>query len=520
MADDAGASKTAMPLVDIKTQHALFRATRFAELPGWRQDDLESAWDALQSSCTALAKRDDWRPLCAKAARLTRKPGELRAFVEQEFSLFRILDTDASRDGDVTGYYEPLINGSLRAEGAFTVPVYATPKDLFTLDWKTIATAQRRGIVQVVKSGQKLTVVASRQPGSYALDASRFDLDTRDRIWRLQLVDDRAVPYRTRADIESAARLDAAAIAYVDDALALYAMQIQGSGRIRLRDGTVLRVQYAQQNGHPFRPVRVVAKAPEVSRTRGIGSGTEEPETFEIDNGSGDVLADGGDPASVVGNTRSLKPSATQPTVGSTASTSDALVAELLGTAQRKPAPKPPPAPATATTPLTAGAPKPTAPTPRAAALTSDPSYVFFRVAADQSPTRGPIGALGVPLTPGRSIAVDPRITPLGYPVYLSAPAPTGSALPFQRLVMAQDTGGAIRGAIRADFFWGSGGDAGRQAMRTRQRGQMWLMLPHSEAARLQQSGLTRSGRTGASPRGGEAECLIADEAFCSEVND
>ncbi|HEY4959023.1 MAG TPA: 3D domain-containing protein [Caldimonas sp.] len=150
-------------------------------------------------------------------------------------------------------------------------------------------------------------------------------------------------------------------------------------------------------------------------------------------------------------------------------------------------------------------------------ALDSDPSYVFFRVAPDQTASNGPLGALGVPLTPGRSIAVDPRTTPMGYPVYLSAPTPPGSTIALQRLVMAQDTGGAIRGAIRADFFWGFGSSAGRQAMRTRERGQMWLMLPRSEAERLQSGGLVTRGSRSLRGAAGSGECLVDDEAFCSE---
>ena len=91
--------------------------------------------------------------------------------------------------------------------------------------------------------------------------------------------------------------------------------------------------------------------------------------------------------------------------------------------------------------------------------------------------TDGPQGALGVPLTPGRSIAVDPRNVPLGAPVYLATTQPL-STKPLNRLVMAQDTGGAIRGAVRADFFWGFGADAGAQAGRMKQQGQMWVLLP------------------------------------------
>lgn len=502
---------------DVRTRNALFKASSFAELPGWGQDDLDTAWDAFQTSCLALAKRDAWKPLCARAARLNRSPAELRRFFEQEFALFRILNADASRDGDVTGYYEPLINGSLRPEGAFTVPVYATPNDLYTLDWKAIAPAQRRATVYVVKAGQNLNVAAGRVPGSYALDTTRFELDTRDRNWRVQLVGDRAMPYRTRAEIEGSGRLDAPVVAWVDDALALYAMQVQGSGRIRLRDGTVLRVQYAEQNGHPFRPVRLVAKGPERVRTRSIGAGPEEAESFELADAPADAAQAAVPPeadTTLEGvTTRGIKTAPAKPAAN--ASASDALVDQLLGSAQRKPAPKPA---ATATAPASP-APPPARSSipgaPRMAALGSDPSYVFFRVAPDQSPTRGPVGALGVPLTAGRSIAVDPRVTPLGYPVYMAAPTPAGSTLPLQRLVVAQDTGGAIRGAIRADFFWGSGNDAGRQAMRTRQRGQMWLMLSHAEATKLRSSGLLTRGIAGAARV--DAECVIADDTFCSE---
>ena len=107
--------------------------------------------------------------------------------------------------------------------------------------------------------------------------------------------------------------------------------------------------------------------------------------------------------------------------------------------------------------------------------LQQNPAYVFFRELPD-SPS-GPIGALGVPLTPGRSIAVDAMTTPLGAPVFLSTTSPL-SARPLNRLVVAQDTGTAIKGAVRADFFWGFGDDAGQSAGRMRQSGRMWILYP------------------------------------------
>jgi membrane-bound lytic murein transglycosylase A len=111
--------------------------------------------------------------------------------------------------------------------------------------------------------------------------------------------------------------------------------------------------------------------------------------------------------------------------------------------------------------------------------LDENPSYVFFReIRADpDNGIDGPIGALGVPLAAGRAIAVDPRFLPLGAPLFLATTYPLSDAR-LQRLVLAQDTGGAIRGALRADFFWGSGDDAAQNAGRMNQPGQMWLLWP------------------------------------------
>jgi membrane-bound lytic murein transglycosylase A len=109
--------------------------------------------------------------------------------------------------------------------------------------------------------------------------------------------------------------------------------------------------------------------------------------------------------------------------------------------------------------------------------LNSNPSYVFCREEKLADPNRGPKGALGVPLTPQRSIAVDAQFLPLGTPVFLATTQPA-SDVPLQRLMMAQDTGGAIRSAVRADFFWGFGSAAGEQAGKMKQRGMMWVLLP------------------------------------------
>jgi 3D (Asp-Asp-Asp) domain-containing protein len=109
--------------------------------------------------------------------------------------------------------------------------------------------------------------------------------------------------------------------------------------------------------------------------------------------------------------------------------------------------------------------------------LDSNPSVVFFREAPLDDPAIGPKGAMGVPITAGRSIAIDPKFLKLGAPMFLSTTAP-GSGLPLQRLVVAQDTGGAIRGPIRADLFFGYGAEAGTQAGMMKYDGEMWLLWP------------------------------------------
>ena len=119
-------------------------------------------------------------------------------------------------------------------------------------------------------------------------------------------------------------------------------------------------------------------------------------------------------------------------------------------------------------------------------ALDSNPSYVFFRElpanTGAQDAGDGPPGTLGVPLTAGYSLAIDPRMVPLGAPVYLSTTWPL-SARPLERLMAAQDTGGAIRGAARADFFWGTGAEAGTLAGQMRQRGRQWILWPRGDGA-------------------------------------
>jgi membrane-bound lytic murein transglycosylase A len=140
----------------------------------------------------------------------------------------------------------------------------------------------------------------------------------------------------------------------------------------------------------------------------------------------------------------------------------------------------------------------------------SDPSYVFFRRIPD-SPD-GPLGALGVPLSAGRSVAVDPRTTPLGAPVFVSTQDDPQAPGAIDRLMMAQDSGGAIQGAVRADYFYGFGQNAQAQASRTKERIRMWVLLPKGLHIAAQEATLkTRGG----APAVSNADCLVSDPDLC-----
>ena len=492
---------------EVRTRNAMFKLAAYDELPGWQQDDMRASWSAFRNSCEVLQKRDNWRDICAASRNVLPTSRAMRSFFESRFTLLRILNTDASREGDVTGYFEPLLEGQPHRDAEFNTPVMGVPRDLYTIDWSRVPKAQRRSVVRVKPEGSLLTLASPGDTAGYALDLRRFVLDDRDRRLRLRLVGDagspnaHAEPYYTRAELDALGLpqgINAPVVTWVNDPLALYAMQVQGSGRVRLPSGQVMRLQYAEQNGHPFKPLRVVPKQSVRVATRGVGGTAAPADEFEIE---GDAPSPATDDAPVL--TRGGAVTQRAPAKPAAA---DPLVDELLKGA-RKPAP--PPAakrPAASVKPGVAGR------------LSSDPSYVFFKTVADRPVTEGPHGALGVPLTPGRSVAVDPRVTPLGYPVFLSAPAPAGSSISMQRLVFAQDTGGAIRGAVRADYFWGFGNEAGQMARSTRHRGQMWVLLPTAEASRLATSKLVTRGL--ALP-GGETEgsCLVPDGEFCAEVD-
>lgn len=340
-----------------------FTPASFADLPGWARDDPRPALAAFRVGCQALRNRNEWRAVCERA--LGVPDGDARAFFEREFGVWQINNADGTTNGLVTGYYEPLLRGSRVRSATYRFPVLAPPDDLLVVDLAGVAP------------------------------------DTRNMRLRGRLDGRRIVPYWSRADIEAGrAPIEGKAIAWVDDPIELFFLQVQGSGRLRLPDGGEMRVGYADQNGHPY---------------RSIGRWLVDIGALKVEE------------ASMQG-------------IQAWAQANPQRVDELLN---------------------------------------QNPSYVFFREvpAGDIPPGLGARGSLGVPLTPERSIAVDHRFVPLGAPVWLATTRPNDATL-LERLMVAQDTGGAIRGAVRADFFWGFGAEPAALAGRMRQQGRMWALLP------------------------------------------
>lgn len=338
---------------------ARYQASTWQKLPGWPGDHLQASWSAWLQSCNRLAKRPVWQDACTEAATLTPvDDAAIRSFFERRFQPWRI-ETSAGKDtGLVTGYYEALLTGSLAPKPG-SVPLHGLPDDLLTLD------------------------VGSLYP------------DLRGARLRGRL-DGRVVrPYWSRAEIaQGQGPGPDKVLAWADNAVDAFFLEVQGSGRVQMEDGSLLRLGYADQNGHPY---------------KSIGKWLVDQGELTLDQAS-------------------------MQSIRAWAEANPARLQEMLN---------------------------------------ANPSYVFFRIMPEGG---GPIGALNVPLTDGASIAVDPKFTPLGAPVYLATTTPDKE--PLQRLVHAQDTGGAIRGPIRADFYWGFGKEAGAIAGRMKQRGEMWLLWP------------------------------------------
>jgi membrane-bound lytic murein transglycosylase A len=325
---------------------ASFSAVSWQTLPGWQDDDVSQAWPAWLKSCDALRRRSgevNWRQVCEQATRVSNRDSQaIRRYFENNFQAYEIRNSSGSETGLITGYYEPVMNGALTRTSVYNVPLYSYPS-----------------------------------------------------AWRKS----KPNPGPTRAELIGSGMLKGSEIAWVQDPVAAAFMQIQGSGKIRLEDGRVLRLGYAGTNDQPFKSfAQWLLDRKEITRSEATMQGISQWAKRNPDR-----------------------------------------VNEMLN---------------------------------------ANPRFVFFKeLPGNVEADLGPNGALGVPLTSERSIAIDLQAMPLGAPVFLATTKPLSSQ-PLQKLVMAQDTGKAIVGGVRADYYWGSGDAAGEMAGRMKQNGKMWVLLP------------------------------------------
>ena len=351
----------------------------FRQIDGWQDDDLDAALVPFRMSCAAISRDDSFfsrpvqyggtRELWLEVCKAASKAADARSFFETHFIPVRVADRSRP-EGLFTGYYEPEAEGRRERAKGFSIPIYARPHDLVVFDED-----------------------AKRETG---LDYGR-------------VVDGRPRPYFTRREIENGALSGRGLeIVWLRDAADAFFMQIQGSGRIRLEDGAVLRLGFAGKSGHPYTSI-------------------------------GAILAE-----------RGLIPRAelSMQAIRRWMAANHSEARDLMW---------------------------------------ENESFVFFREMETQDATLGPSGAGRVPLTPERSLAVDRSIWMFGTPVWLDTAVPreAGGEARFRKLLIAQDTGSAIKGLARGDVFWGSGPGAAHSAGHMKSPGTMIVLLPKDLLAGL-----------------------------------
>lgn len=342
----------------------LFRAVDFTNIDDVRDSDWAPAMRAFKKSCsTSMAGTGLWKEACRRALETEEEGAKdffTSAFVPWE--VVRVRDGKyLDAEGLMTGYYEPMLRGSRVKTKRYATPLLGVPDDLVTVD----------GSFHPQLKGLRLKGKVSNH---------------------------KLVAYDARKTLVARRDLESAAICWVDDPVDAFFLQIQGSGRVKLEDGTFVRVGYADSNGQPYRALsqwlikNAGMKASEMSMQRIRAWAKAHPKRRN----------------------------------------------ELLN---------------------------------------YNPNYVFFQERFGYSDEDGPIGSQGVPLTALGSVAVDRSYWPMGTPFVVK----TEQLLPplsFVRPVVAQDTGGAIKGAIRFDYFWGYGDEAGERAGGQKSTTKAWVLIP------------------------------------------
>ena len=346
----------------------VYELAHWSDLPGWREDAVTEAWPAFLESCRTLRFNANWAAPCTAAQTVnSSSAADIRSYFAANFEPYEVIKrTGPEREatGLVTGYFEPLLHGSRTRSPHYPAPLYTPPPDLLTVD---------------------LTSLYPELKGKRV---------------RARLEGNKVIPYYTREELPADPSLKGHELVWIDNAFDAMMLEVQGSGRVQLTDGTVIRLLYADQNGQPYHSIGRYLVT--------IGALTVSEATI--------------------------------PGIRAWLAAHPERLQEVLD---------------------------------------ANPSVVFFTEAPLGDPNLGPKGAAGVALTAGRSIAVDPAHIPLGTPVFLATTLPDSGA-PLQKLVIAQDTGGAISGAPRADYFCGSSPQAEALAGKMRQQGSLWMLWPRN----------------------------------------
>ena len=340
-----------------------FRREAFSSLPKSEDAHWEAAYKAFKLSCTKIGGVAPWREVCLK----TKTPQtSARAFFEENFDPWEVRTVapngKESKAGLMTGYYEPVLEGSRHRTKRFTVPLYSPPDDLLTVS------------------------LASTYPALKGMPLKG------------KLKGKRIVPYDTREAIMGRKDLERYAICWVENPVEAFFLEVQGSGRIHLQDGSEIRLGFADSNGHPYRAIarwlieRGEIQSTEASMQRILEWAKENPKRTK----------------------------------------------EMLSYNKR---------------------------------------YIFFKERENVEKESGPVGSLGVPLTGGTSVAVDKRYWQLGTPFVVQVNQ-DNPPMHFVRPVVSQDTGSAIRGTLRFDYFWGSGAVAAKYAGSQKSPFSAWVLFP------------------------------------------
>lgn len=354
----------------------VLKKTSYNKLSGWKKDKVHKALPALQKSCALVLKRpdhydmgmgctaSDWKEACAAITGLQNpSTQDLRTTLETHFVPYLVQDKDKDH-GMMTGYYEAEIKGSPVRTAKFNIPVYGRPLDLVS--------AEDMGTFNPSLSGRRIS--------------GRIRNGT-------------IVPHYSHGEIlKGALKNKGLELFWTDSQVDLFFMQVQGSGRVVMTDGTTKRYGYSGANGHPYKSV---AK-----------------ELIDM----GEMTLD----------------TASMQTIRKWFQQNPKRLHEILA---------------------------------------KNPSYVFFKEAELKDVNGGPVGAQNLQLTPKRSIAIDKKYIPLGIPLWVVTNHP-GKNKKFEKLVVSQDTGGAIKGVVRADIFWGAGPKASAYAGNMKHQGKLYVLLP------------------------------------------